>query len=73
MKQSAALAETPVCRLLKKRDLCAIHGSSPPEIEKMLKAGRIPPPIRLGETPQSRRWPLEMIERHVRELLAEVG
>jgi hypothetical protein len=71
MRSSAAPAGAPACRLLKKRDLCAIYGSSPPEIEKMLKTGRISKPIHLGDTPQSRRWPLEMIERHMRELLAE--
>ena len=71
MRSSAAPAEAPACRLLKKSDVCRIYGCSPPEIEKMLKTGRIPPPIMLGYTPQSRRWPLEAIERHVRDLLAE--
>ena len=48
MKQPAPLAEAPTCPvLLKKRRLCAIYDASPPEIEKMLRTGRIPPPIML--------------------------
>jgi predicted DNA-binding transcriptional regulator AlpA len=68
MKQSAVVAETPARLLLKKREVCSLLNVGPAKLEAMLDAGRLPPPVWLGETPNSRRWPFAIIKRYVASL-----
>ena len=68
MKHATSVELSTTCRLIKKRDLCKIYGTNPRITEQMIRDGIIPEPIRLGSSPQSRRWLLETIEQHLRGL-----
>ncbi len=69
MKHAHSTAElSTTCRLIKKKDLARLYGTSSRLLERMIKAGEVPEPIQLGHSPQSRRWLLERIEQHLREL-----
>ena len=64
MKRSAG-AEAPARLLLKKSEVCRLLSVSCGTFEKMLEEGRVPAPVWLGATANSRRWPFATVERYV--------
>ena len=65
MKRSAFAAEDSARLLLKKAEVCRLLSVSGQTFEKMLEAGRLPAPVWLGATSNSRRWLFSTIQGHV--------
>lgn len=65
MKRSAGVAEAPIRLLLKKCEVCRLLSVSGATLEKMLDDGRLPAPVWLGATMNSRRWLFSTIQGHV--------
>ena len=61
----ARSGETPARLLLKKAEVCRLLPVSGNTFEKMLEEGRVPAPVWLGATANSRRWPFATVERYV--------
>lgn len=65
MKRSAMGAEAPTRLLLKKAEVCRLLSVSGQTFEKMIDDGRLPAPVWLGATMNSRRWLFSTIQGHV--------
>jgi predicted DNA-binding transcriptional regulator AlpA len=64
MKRSG-VPEAPARLLLKKAEVCLLLSVSGATMERMLEEGRLPSPIWLGATSNSRRWIFSAIQGHV--------
>lgn len=71
MRRSAGVAEAPARLLLKKAEVCELLSVGDKTFEKMLDDGRIPQPIWLGSTANSRRWAFATITRYIAGLSRE--
>jgi len=72
MKKSG-VPEAPARLLLKKSEVCRLLSVSGATMDRMLDEGRLPSPIWLGATANSRRWLFSTIQTHVSGLAKSVN
>jgi excisionase family DNA binding protein len=65
MKRSAGVAGASARLLLKKSEVCRLLSVSGATLERLLDDGRLPAPVWLGATMNSRRWLFSTLQTHV--------